>query len=60
MVFKENVNVEPFVKRRGGKVYRDVTFFVKGGCVKVQDILTNSDESAYLKAKEMLQKAIEL
>lgn len=60
MIYKENVKVEPFVKRRGGKVYRDVTFFVKGGCVRVQDILTNSDESAYIKAKDILQKAIEL
>ena len=59
-LFKENVFIEPFTKRRGGRVYRDVTFHVKGGCVEVRDLLVSNDEKAYEKAKEMLKEAIGL
>lgn len=60
MQYKENVFIDAYVKRIGGKTYRDVRFHVKGGAVVVENLLTASDDAAYKKAKEMINQATKL
>ena len=56
----ENVKVESYVKKPGGKVYRQVLFFVGGRCIVVDDILCKDDTAAYKIACKYLRAALEL
>lgn len=60
MQYKENVFIDEYAKRKGGKIYRDVRFHVKGAVVIIENLLVASNDSAYKKAKELLSKANEL
>lgn len=61
MEYKKSVYIDEYCKRPKGKIYRDVRFHVKGGCILIENILAASNNAAYQKAKEMLkQAAIEL
>lgn len=52
--------VENYHKNRGVKLYRNVYFLVGNKSVCVEDLLTDTDENAIKKAKELLKEAIEL
>lgn len=60
MQIKENVFVDEYVKRFGGKKYRDVRFHVKGGTVEVNNLVVSSNQAAYEKALQMIKQATEL
>jgi hypothetical protein len=60
MQYKPNVFIDIYRKRFGGKVYRDVRFHVKGGCITVENLSVASDDAAYKKAKAMVKEASEL
>ena len=53
-----NTGVEQYRKRRGGKMYRCVRFFVDGYTIEIADIKTDSDEAALQKAKKLLAKVM--
>ena len=55
-----NVKVEQYENRPNGRLYRNVRFFVTGGVVEVEDILTTSDEKALEKARKMVMEASKL
>lgn len=55
-----NVRVEQYKNRPNGMLYRNVRFFVYGGVVEVEDILTTSDEKALEKARKMIKEASKL
>lgn len=57
---RENVRVEKYFKKKGGRVYRDVLFNVGERFIIVDNILAKDDETAYQKALKYLRKAIEL
>lgn len=56
----ENVKIETYVKRVGGKVYRQGLFFVGSRCIVVEDILCKDDAAAYRFACKCLRAALEL
>ncbi len=56
----EHIKVEQYKNRPNGKLYRNVRFFVTGGVVEVEDILTTSDEKAVEKARKMVMEASKL
>lgn len=60
MIVRENVSVEAYVKRRGGRTFRTVRFYVNGANIEVGEYLVDSDEKAIQKAKEAMKKAIDL
>lgn len=49
-----------YKNRPNGRLYRNVRFFVTGGIVEVEDILTASDEKALEKARKMVMEASKL
>lgn len=55
---EENISVETFYKRRGGREYRNVRIFVNGSCVDFGDYLVANDEKAIDKAIKALQDAV--
>ena len=55
-----NVKVEQYKNRPNGRLYRNVRFFVSGGVVEVEDILTASDEIALEKARKMVMEVSKL
>lgn len=56
----ENIGIEQYRKRKGGKIYRCVRFFVCGYVIEIADIVTDSDEAALQKARKLLSNAIKL
>lgn len=60
MEYKNNVFIETYAKRRGGRKYREVRFHVGNTIVQITDLLVASDDAAYEKAKNILRQATEL
>lgn len=55
---EQNVYVEKYVKRKGGKWYCDVYFHWKGTSVVVKGICTDDKQVAINKAKEIMESTI--
>ena len=53
-------SVERYRKSVGGKFYRTVRCRVSGILIEVNDLVTDTDEQAIEKAKELLKTASEL